>query len=280
MIQRRLIAVLGVAMLVAVAGTFMLVRQFDGTEAATTNATMALNVKSGAASCDGPTGQPTKCDVPLSGNFTLSVDVVDAPTAGHIGLGTQVVYGDLVYKSTTAATDEIVIDDCNYPGIAVRSINATDQKVNHGMTAGFPPTFTQCFFEGNIVELSINCASTEGAHEIELIPFSEDNTLGTGFKTDLATTVPAKILNSPLTINCASVPTPTTPAKAFGDVNDDGSVTSVDAALILQLNAGLVDSLVNEPSGDVNDDGDVTSVDSALILQCNAGFFDCEDFPV
>jgi hypothetical protein len=67
-------------------------------------------------------------------------------------------------------------------------------------------------------------------------------------------------------------PTATTvPAKACGDVNDDGSVNSIDATLVLQLKAALIDSLVNEPSADVNNDGEITSVDAALILQAEAG---------
>jgi hypothetical protein len=48
-------------------------------------------------------------------------------------------------------------------------------------------------------------------------------------------------------------------------------VNSVDAQLILQLKANLISSLPNEPSGDVNDDGQLTSVDAALILQRTAG---------
>ena len=62
------------------------------------------------------------------------------------------------------------------------------------------------------------------------------------------------------------------PAKDCGDVNDDGSVNAVDAALILQLSAGIVSSLDNEASGDVNDDGSVNAVDASLILQMVAGF--------
>jgi hypothetical protein len=54
-------------------------------------------------------------------------------------------------------------------------------------------------------------------------------------------------------------------------VNDDGNVNSVDAALILQLEAGLINSLRNEPSGDVNNSGGVNSIDAALILQFEAG---------
>ncbi len=64
--------------------------------------------------------------------------------------------------------------------------------------------------------------------------------------------------------------TPVTPAKACGDVNDDGRVNSVDAALILQLEARLISSVANRPSGDVNGDGRVNSVDASLILQFEA----------
>jgi hypothetical protein len=61
------------------------------------------------------------------------------------------------------------------------------------------------------------------------------------------------------------------PAKECGDVNDDGAVDSVDASLILQLKAGLIDSLPNADSADVNGDGEITSVDAALLLQFSAG---------
>ena len=68
-----------------------------------------------------------------------------------------------------------------------------------------------------------------------------------------------------------AVPLPPTPAKACGDVNDDGRVNAVDAQLVLQFKAGLISSLPNEPSADVNNSGEVTSVDAALILQVEAG---------
>jgi hypothetical protein len=48
-------------------------------------------------------------------------------------------------------------------------------------------------------------------------------------------------------------------------------VTSIDAALILQLDAGLLQSLPCEASGDVNGDGLLNSIDAALILQYVAG---------
>jgi hypothetical protein len=84
----------------------------------------------------------------------------------------------------------------------------------------------------------------------------------------ITNTVPA-----PTATNTSPPPPPTaTPeTKACGDVNDDGATNSIDAQLVLQLKAGLIDSLVNEPSADANGDGEITSVDAALILQLDAG---------
>lgn len=48
----------------------------------------------------------------------------------------------------------------------------------------------------------------------------------------------------------------------------------MDAVLILQLEAELVGSLINEPSGDVNESGRVNSVDAALVLQYEARLID------
>ncbi|MDP3768306.1 MAG: dockerin type I repeat-containing protein, partial [Dehalococcoidia bacterium] len=72
-------------------------------------------------------------------------------------------------------------------------------------------------------------------------------------------------------------PTPPITEKPCGDVNDDGLVNSVDAQLLLQFKAALIDSLPNEPSGDVDGNGEIQSIDAALILQLEAGFIDESD---
>ncbi len=56
-----------------------------------------------------------------------------------------------------------------------------------------------------------------------------------------------------------------------GDVNNDGMVTSIDALLVLQYVAGLLDTLPNLVNADVNANGVINSVDAALILQRVAG---------
>lgn len=61
------------------------------------------------------------------------------------------------------------------------------------------------------------------------------------------------------------------PGGLAGDANCDAEVNSIDAALALQRNAGLIVSLPCEANADVNVDGEVNSIDAALILQFVAG---------
>ncbi len=68
------------------------------------------------------------------------------------------------------------------------------------------------------------------------------------------------------------MPVPTdTPTGLRGDVNGDGTINSIDAALILQFSAGLFPTLPNFDQADANNDGSVNAVDAALILQFIAG---------
>lgn len=61
------------------------------------------------------------------------------------------------------------------------------------------------------------------------------------------------------------------PAHLPPDLNCDGSVNTIDAALVLQLGAGIVDALPCGDLGDVSADGHVDSVDAAIIMQFDAG---------
>ena len=57
----------------------------------------------------------------------------------------------------------------------------------------------------------------------------------------------------------------------MGDVNCDGVVNPVDAALLLQLAAGLISTLPCPAVSDVNVDGTKNPIDAALVLQFSAG---------
>jgi hypothetical protein len=64
------------------------------------------------------------------------------------------------------------------------------------------------------------------------------------------------------------------PQPLIGDASCDGEVDAIDAALILQLNAGLIGTLPCEMDADVNGDGAVNAIDAALVLQYAAGLID------
>ena len=80
----------------------------------------------------------------------------------------------------------------------------------------------------------------------------------------------------PPTLTPTNTPVPPTPTATeepalTGDVNNDASITSVDALLVLQYVANLLEALANLGNADVNADGNIDSVDAALILQHVAG---------
>ena len=89
----------------------------------------------------------------------------------------------------------------------------------------------------------------------------------------LANTFETTAVEGSITVTGTPCATPT-PPFLVGDVNCDREVTAVDAALILQLTAGLVDELECEDAADVNGDGEVTAVDAAILLQFVAGIID------
>ena len=67
--------------------------------------------------------------------------------------------------------------------------------------------------------------------------------------------------------------TPTPPGRA-GDANCDGNISSIDAAFILQFEAGLIPELPCRDAADANQDGEINSVDATLIFQYIAGIID------
>jgi len=56
-----------------------------------------------------------------------------------------------------------------------------------------------------------------------------------------------------------------------GDANCSGSTGTVDAALILQFDAGIIHNVGCPQNADVNHDGRIGPLDAVLILQYDAG---------
>ena len=73
-------------------------------------------------------------------------------------------------------------------------------------------------------------------------------------------------------LDAKPTPAPTmTPEVLLGNVNCDGTLTSVDAVLVLQVVARLLRTLPCPENGDIDEDGALTALDAALILQHSAG---------
>jgi hypothetical protein len=71
-------------------------------------------------------------------------------------------------------------------------------------------------------------------------------------------------------------PTATSPVPpgVIGDANCNNNADAIDASLILQLSAALLDELACEGNADVNGDGRVDAIDATLVLQFVAGLLD------
>ena len=87
---------------------------------------------------------------------------------------------------------------------------------------------------------------------------------------DTATPTEPASATSPPTLTPTRTATPTS-VSPLGDVSCDGLVNPVDAALILQFAAGLIDAMPCGGSADVNEDGRINPIDASLILQFAAG---------
>ncbi|OGO49685.1 MAG: hypothetical protein A2148_00495 [Chloroflexi bacterium RBG_16_68_14] len=101
----------------------------------------------------------------------------------------------------------------------------------------------------------------------------------TGVVTPMPTATPTPTMTSSATASSTATatgtltptPTATPPNAGLGDVNCDGTVNSIDAALVLQLTAGLITAVRCYGNTDVNADGTLNAIDAALILQFEAG---------
>jgi hypothetical protein len=104
-------------------------------------------------------------------------------------------------------------------------------------------------------------------------PAATDGPTATATSTDTYTPTYTPTFTPTRTRTPTRTPTPT-PAGVRGDASCDGRTNAVDAALILQLDAGLIAALPCPQNGDVSGDDRTNAVDAALVLQYDAGILD------
>lgn len=134
-------------------------------------------------------------------------------------------------------------------------------------TGGSAVCFTNALVpSGNVGTFVLEVISEEGTTSsvtVEAVAYYSDENGTTELTTAL---VPAS-----MTLNSAA-------GAGAGDVDGDGWTDSLDAMLILQYDAALIDDGdLDVAAGDVNGDGWTDSLDAMLILQLDAGIIESFD---
>lgn len=122
-------------------------------------------------------------------------------------------------------------------------------------------------FDSTFVDLSADGSTVAYQSHATTLVADDDNGVTDVF-------VRGKALRQPADTPTAT-PSPTPqPPELLGDTDCSGAITSIDAALVLQLSAGFLAALPCPDAGDVNGNGRTDSVDAALVLQFVAGLLD------
>jgi len=129
------------------------------------------------------------------------------------------------------------------------------------LLTGVSPSSVQVFKGGTLVP---NCSNSSGTAAPDPC-VAKRNVLTGGQAGDLQITV--------LTSHASSwnFGVPSTVGTHIGDVNCDGVVNPIDAAVLLQFVAGIINALPCPQNADTNANGASNATDAELILQFSAG---------
>jgi hypothetical protein len=185
--------------------------------------------------------------VDIRGAWSISLDVTDGVGAG-LQTGCSVVFEQTGTDVTAVGTCTVPLLG-DVPGSCTGTLDPADLTLS--LTC-LVPSFGTIFVDATVSTDGNTATGTWTASNGSSGDYSAERHAEPGVATPTSTT-------------------PTPPLPPLGDANCDGGANSVDAALVLQFDAGLIDSLACESAADVNGDGSVNSVDAALILQLDAG---------
>ncbi|MBI4571457.1 MAG: hypothetical protein HY723_05860 [Chloroflexi bacterium] len=205
----------------------------------------------------------------------LPVRFPETPTA----LDRWVSHGDasgasppLPASSHTGPVVELALGCSGSPSastVALLPYDAALRPLGAGFRAGTP--------EGGLGALApakaagTRALDVDGDGATEDVPVADvvDITCEGATRTPSATRTPTSTRTPSATATRTAMATPT--PRPSGDVDCSGRVDAIDAALVLQLEAGLVSGLRCGFLGDVSGDGRLNSIDATLILQFVAG---------
>jgi hypothetical protein len=248
--------------------------------------------------CNSGAPGPSTCVIPGETDaFTIKVLLNDRADNTYLGYDSAVLFAG-VQPGGVSTTSSASWPDCGFPA----AILANPKLLRMGCAAGIsvaPSSYVGqlgrtggvCVTGGGTVTLQHGATETaldglwfetEGSTESLMITCGggggETPTEPTGAtptntgQAQATSTLPPTATRTPtISPTRTNTRTPTIPSeKEMGDVNDDGSVDSVDALMVLDYEAGTRSSLINLESADVSDDGEVNSIDALFILWIEA----------
>ncbi|MCI0777166.1 MAG: dockerin type I repeat-containing protein [Chloroflexi bacterium] len=175
----------------------------------------------------------------------VDIGVPVAPVGGYTGIETTLSWSEpLAFGEAT-------------PSGQCDSAATVGSELSVSLTCSFAE---QSEFVGNLFSITLTC------DEFAEAVLDVDSGILTGVDPDLD---PPTIINS--TISCFG-PVPERPP--LGDADCSFNVNSIDAALILQFEANLLEGLDCWFVADVNFDDTIDSRDALIILQSDAGLFE------
>jgi Tol biopolymer transport system component len=206
---------------------------------------------------DRQAGTTTRLTVGMGGALTDGDSLISAISSDGRYVAFESAASNLVPNDVNGASDVFELDR---QGGQVDLVSRSFKGVNANGPSGFPA----------ISNLGLNVAFESFA--LNLVPQNDGNNGSDVFVRGPSigpTPTPSR------TRTATRTPTPppgtATPAGQRGDTNCNGRLDSVDAALILQYDAGLAHSLPCTSNADANRDGHINAIDSALVLQVVAG---------
>jgi hypothetical protein len=193
----------------------------------------------------------TTCTLREGGTFKANVYLIDNGGLAVAGLSAHVVFSG----ATSTGRGDSVWDACAFEGTAFGA-----DFENTGCAIGLPPA-EPLDIVGLVATFTFRCTA-DGSLTLS-------NTTGETALTDAQLEEHSEGSDDLLTIDCQEGV-----GAAAGDSDCNGTVNSIDAALILQNTAGLLQNIPCADGADADGNGTINSIDAALILQFSAGLID------